>query len=144
VSPLTEFAARVVLLPMFIVATALIVKGYGHTGDGFSAGVMAAAGVLLQYVVFGAAGAARRMRLVRVGPAAAVAGLLVMLAVVFAGPLAGAPLLTHWPPPGDGVAHVAGIEVHTALLFDLGVALVVFGALVSMMEMLSEAAGSGE
>jgi hypothetical protein len=31
-----------------------------------------------------------------------------------------------------------GIELHTALLFDLGIGLLVFGTLVSMIELLAE------
>lgn len=136
----TQMVARVVLLPTFIVAVALLVKGYGSTGDGFSAGVLAATAVLVQYVVFGHREAASQMRIAPVGVTAGLTGLLVMLAVVFGATTIGQPLLSHWPPPGAHVSSVLGIEAHTAMLFDVGIALLVFGMLVSIMELIAEIA----
>ena len=139
-TPLIEVVARVLLLPTFVVAVALLVKGYGGTGDGFSAGVLAATAVLLHYVVFGHREAAEGMRIAPVGVRTGLTGVLVMLAVVFGPVLAGRPLLAHWPPPGAHVPTVLGVELHTATLFDLGIGLVVFGILVSVIELMGERA----
>jgi multisubunit Na+/H+ antiporter MnhB subunit len=49
---LSSGIARLLLPITFIGAAALLVKGYGSVGDGFSAGVTAACGVLLQYLAF--------------------------------------------------------------------------------------------
>ena len=43
-------AARLLLLPTWMIAFAILVKGYSDSGDCFSAGVMAALGVIMQYV----------------------------------------------------------------------------------------------
>jgi multisubunit Na+/H+ antiporter MnhB subunit len=138
VTPLIDMVARLVLLPTCVVAAALVVKGYAAVGDGFSAGVLTATAVLLMYVVRGHREAARLMRIAPVGVRAGLTGVLVMLAVVFAGPVTGRPLLSHFPAPGGHVRTGLGIELHTALLFDLGIGLLVFGTLVSMIELLAE------
>ena len=61
---LTRMVARLLLAPVLVVAAAVLVKGYADVGDGFAAGVIAALGVLLQYLAFGRAA-------VRAGPAGA-------------------------------------------------------------------------
>ena len=52
-STMTRTVARLLLLPTLVTALAILVKGYTQPGDGFSAGVVAALGVLLQLMVFG-------------------------------------------------------------------------------------------
>ena len=137
---LTQMVARFVLLPTFMVAMAFLVKGYQTAGDGFSAGVLAATAVLLHYVVFGHRAAAAEIRIAPVGVTAGLVGLLVMLGVTLRGTLAGGPLLVHLPPPGGHVRTLLGIELHTAVLFDVGIGLLVSGTLVSIIELLAETA----
>ena len=57
-------AARLLLLPTWMIAFAILVKGYSDSGDGFSAGVIAALGVIMQYVTYGTA-IAEKLRPVR-------------------------------------------------------------------------------
>ena len=135
---LIETVARVLLLPIFMVAAALFVGAYGAPGDGFSAGVVAALGVLVQYLVFGHQRGAGRLRLLPLGPTAAVSGLALMLAVVVLGPVQGDPLLSHVPAPNAHVPSLGELKLHTATLFDAGVACLVFGMLVSTFEMLAD------
>jgi len=137
---LTRLVARGVLLPTFVVAVALIVKAPHGTGDGFSAGVLAATAVLLQYVAFGHRQAARRMRIAPVGVRAGLVGLILMLGVLFSGPVSGRPLLAHRPAPDEPARSWLGVEIHTATAFDLGVALLVFGLLVSVVELVAQRA----
>jgi multisubunit Na+/H+ antiporter MnhB subunit len=75
---LTRTVARLLLLPTLMVAVAVLVKGYSQTGDGFSAGVIAATGVLLQYLAFGRR-AVRRVLPAGLAPVAIVLGLLLAL-----------------------------------------------------------------
>ncbi len=79
-SVLTQTVARVLLLPAFVAAFAILVKGYAQPGDGFSAGVVASLGVLLQYLVLGRREAERLVTL-RNAPIIAGAGLLLSLSV---------------------------------------------------------------
>ena len=55
-----------------MVAAAIIVKGYGDVGDGFSAGVIVALAVALRYVTLGAERAERTLPVLRHAPAVAV------------------------------------------------------------------------
>jgi multicomponent Na+:H+ antiporter subunit B len=136
---MTRVAARLLLAPTVVIAIAILVKGYSDVGDGFNAGVIAALGVLLQYLAFGYR-EAERMLPVRLAPAGAIAGLMLALVVTFA-PLAwGDPPLTHLPAPGADVVHLGTLELLTAVAFDIGVFLLVFGAAVGIIRTIALAA----
>ena len=130
---LTRAIARLLFVPILIVALATLVKGYADTGDGFTAGVIAALAVLIQYVAFGEREVARYLP-VRHAPTVAFAGLAIALAVAFAPVLRGEPIMTHAPPPGASVVHLGTVELITAVVFDVGVFLLVFGFVVSILE----------
>lgn len=136
--------ARFLFLPSFVIAAAVLVKGYVDVGDGFSAGVIAATGVLLQYVALGYSDTERLLPVGRVAPVAAVVGVLTALLVVFVPVLRGWPLVTHVPLAGTEVVHLGTLELHSAFLFDLGVFLLVFGFIVSTVRLLAQAAGRGD
>lgn len=136
---LTRAMARVLLLPIFVVAVATMVKGYASAGDGFSAGVIAALGVLLQYVAIGAE-ETERSPIVHFATAGALVGLALSLAVAFVPVLGGADVLTHWPGPGEHVVHLGTLELITAVLFDVGVFLIVFGFGVGVIGTIARAA----
>ena len=53
VSVVFEVIAPRLLGPAFVVAAALLVKGYTDVGDGFSAGVIVGLAIGLRYVVLG-------------------------------------------------------------------------------------------
>jgi multisubunit Na+/H+ antiporter MnhB subunit len=133
---LTRAVARLLGPATLVTAAAVLVKGYADVGDGFSAGVIAAAGVLVQYVAWGRA-TAERLWLVRLAPRYATGGLLLALALAFGPVLAGRPVLTHWPPPGASVVHLGRLELTTALAFDLGIFLVVLGYAVRLARVLA-------
>lgn len=123
---MTRVVSRLLLLPALIVAAAVLVKGYAQPGDGFSAGVIAGLGVMLQYLAFGCD---RAEKLPGVGNAGKISlfGLLVMLGVAGFPLLIGDPVLMHYPPPGSGAVYVGTLELITAVLFDLGIFLLVYG-----------------
>lgn len=123
---MTQHVARLLLLPIFMIALAVIIKGYADTGDGFAAGVIAALGVLLQYLAFGHE-EAERMRIVRYAPLGAMVGLLLSLLLAFVPLLFGEPVLTHHPHVDQHAVHFGTLEFITPALFDVGVLLVVYG-----------------
>lgn len=125
-SVMTRVIARLLLMPTMATAAAILVKGYVEPGDGFSAGVVAALGILMQYLAFGREQTERMLPLRGIGYGAYV-GLLVTLAVAFRPLLFGEPLMTHWPPPGGDVIHFGTLEIITAVAFDLGIFLLVVG-----------------
>ncbi len=135
---LTRVIARLLLPSTLITAIAVLVKGYGDVGDGFSAAVIAAFGVLLQYVAFGHRAAARALPL-RAMPAVSFAGLLLALLVTFGPVLRGQAPLAHSPAPGADVIYLGTLELHTALVFDLGVFLLVFGFAVGAIDLIAGA-----
>lgn len=137
---LTEMVARLLLLPILVIATAVLVKGYADVGDGFSAGVIAAMGILLQYVACGHQEVRRRLP-IHLAPKTAVAGLLLALLVAFVPMLQGAPLLAHFPPAGaEEVVHLGTLELHSAVLVDVGIFLLIAGFLVSVMDLVAQVA----
>ncbi len=128
----TRGIARLLYLPTFVIAAAVLVKGFVQTGDGFSAGVIAALGIVLRYMAFGHE-ATRGIPAVRHAAAVSFAGLLVTLGVAAAPLLLGEPVLTHFPRAGTEPLHIGTIEVMTAVLFDFGIFLLVFGFAVGLV-----------
>lgn len=135
-SRLTQVVVRLLLAPAIVVAAAVLVKGYSSVGDGFSAGVIAALGVLAVYLAFGAREADRLLP-VRLAPVGAIVGLSIALVVTFSSVVRGKPLLTHAPPPGAEVVHVGTLELITAVAFDVGVFLLVFGAVIGILRTIA-------
>lgn len=139
---LPRSVGRLLAAPTLMVAAGLLVGGYAGVGDGFSAGVVAGLGVLMQYVALGYRDAERLLP-GRLAPAAAFLGLLLALLVALIPLTVGKPLLTHWPGPGEHVTKLGKLELMTPVLFDVGVALLVFGAVVGLVRVLAAAAERG-
>jgi multisubunit Na+/H+ antiporter MnhB subunit len=135
---LVRLVARALLVPVLLFALALLVKGYADVGDGFAAGVVAALAVLLQYLAFGRAEVERRLP-VRRAPQVAIGGLVLSLLVAFVPVLAGGAPLQHWPAPGASVVHFGALEIISAVLFDVGVFLLVLGVCVGIIHLLTGA-----
>lgn len=131
-----QTVARLVLVPTLLIAAAILVKGYAGVGDGFSAGVVAALGILVQYAAFGYEEAERRMPL-RFVAASAPAGLVLVLAVAFGPAVFGEPIVTHFPRAGEDVVHLGTLELLTATLFDLGIFLIVVGVVTGIVSRLA-------
>lgn len=134
---LPRFVARLLLAPAWIIALAVMVKGYVGAGDGFSAGVIAALGILIQYLAFGP-GEAGDLLPVRYARQIALAGLLLALSVTFVPVLAGRAVMTHFPRPGEDVVHLGSLELLTAVAFDVGVFLLVFGFAVGAIDLIAQ------
>lgn len=142
---LTRMVARGLLVPTLVVATAILVKGYVDIGDGFAAGLVAALGVLLQYLAFGRDEVAAALPVERAFQVA-FAGLALAVVVLIVPFAAGGSLLEHWPPPGDKPLHIGSLELITAVAFDIGVFLLVLGGAVAIIDALAaeEPAGTEE
>lgn len=126
-SVMTRVIARLLLVPTLVAAVAIFVKGYVGPGDGFSAGVIAALGILVQYLAFGREQVERLLPIGRLGVVGFV-GLCLTLIVAGVPLFLGDPALTHYPrPDGAEVIYVGTLELITAVAFDLGIFLLVFG-----------------
>ena len=135
--------ARLLLLPAFLVAAGILVKGYAESGDGFSAGVVAALGILLQYLAFGRE-EAEKLPVVRHAVPLAFVGLLLSIGVAAAPLLFGDEVLTHYPSPGSKVVYLGTLELITAVLFDVGVFLLVFGFAVGTVTIFARASEAAD
>lgn len=133
---LTQVIAKAIFLPSTMVAAAVLFKGYVSTGDGFAAGVIAALAVLLQVVVFGIDEAEQYFPF-RLAPAMAFTGLGIGLLVAFIPVFLGKPIMTHIPGPGESVIHLGTVELLTAVLFDIGVFMLVFGFAVTAITIIA-------
>jgi multisubunit Na+/H+ antiporter MnhB subunit len=142
-SVMTRVVARLLLLPTLVTAVAVLVKGYAEPGDGFSAGVIAALGVLLQYLAFGREEAERSLPVHGLGKIA-VAGLLLALGIAALPLFLGDALLTHYPPPGSEVVYLGTLELITAVAFDVGIFLLVFGFATGTIRIVALAAAEQE
>ena len=133
---MTRALARLLLPVTMMVAAAILIKGYADVGDGFSAGIIASLGVLLQYVSYGPA-LPSKLAVVRHAPIISLVGLAISLVVTFLPVFFGDPVLTHWPPPGEHVIHFGSVELITAVAFDVGVFLLVFGFAVGVLDLIA-------
>jgi len=135
---MTRAGVRILLIPTFLIAIATMLKGYADTGDGFSAGVIAALGIAIQGVAFGP-DEFERLPLVRFAPAGTFVGLLIALSLAFLPILWGYPVMTHLPLAGSHAIHFGTLELITAVLFDVSVFLVVFGFSVGVLAAIARA-----
>jgi multisubunit Na+/H+ antiporter MnhB subunit len=133
---MTQMVARLLFAPTLMVAFATLVKGASDTGDGFAAGVIAGLAFAMQFVAFGERQVRRDLH-TRYAPLVAMSGLALALAITFIPVLRGEPPLTHWPPPDAPVEHLGTLEVMTAVVFDVGVFLLVVGFAVTTMSLLA-------
>lgn len=142
-SALTRMVSRSLLAPTLIVALAILVKGYASVGDGFSAGVVAALGVLLQMLAFGRDRVTTDLPIHR-APLVAMTGLFIGFAVLAVPVLTGGAPLEHWPPPDEKPIYLGTVELITAVVFDIGVFLLVLGSCVKIIDALAGAASEDD
>jgi multicomponent Na+:H+ antiporter subunit B len=129
---MSQFVARIMFLPLVMIALGIVVKGYSDIGDGFSAGVLVSLAIILQALAFGPA-VFDRMPIARFASLGAFAGAFLALCVAFVPVLFGEPILRHWPPAGEKVVHFGTFELFTPFVFDIGVFLIVIGFCVGSL-----------
>ena len=134
-SVILKTATRLMVGMILVFAVYLLLRGHHEPGGGFVAGLALSIAVILSTVV----GARPRGR----GSAGgvALAGAVILLISLLGSLLFGRPGLTH----GHGELALFGTawKWHTALLFDLGVVLVVAGGVAAATRALWPAARAG-
>ncbi|WP_119066107.1 hydrogen gas-evolving membrane-bound hydrogenase subunit E [Rubrobacter indicoceani] len=128
----TRAVAGLLYLPTLVVAVALLVKGYAEVGDGFSAGVVAALGVVLRHLALGSRGHGA-LPPTKAATGLAFSGLALALAVAVVPVFLGDAPLTHYPAPGADVIYLGTVELITAVLFDIGITLLVLGVMTGII-----------
>jgi multicomponent Na+:H+ antiporter subunit B len=137
---------RVVVPLILLTAVALLIQGHNRPGGGFIAGVLTATAFALVYIIYGLDYVRQELLDRQVGPVSGTASLFdrdlgtvfgVGLALAAGGGLVamglGFPFLTQAVVFVEGVPLYHEIEVATALVFDLGVYLVVVAALLTIL-----------
>ncbi len=132
---MTAMVARGLFPLILAAALALWARSYSELGGGFSGGAVAGTGAVLLFIALGRDEARRRAG-ADAAPVLLALGLTLSLGTVLAPVALGWPPVTHFPRPGSEVLSVGVLELHTAALFDLGVGLVVYGAVVSTFDRL--------
>ncbi|MBI3997527.1 MAG: Na+/H+ antiporter subunit B [Armatimonadetes bacterium] len=130
-------AARLLLPLLLLFSVFLLIRGHNEPGGGFAAGLVASAAFALHAF---AEGLPQTRRMIRVDPISLLgAGLLVTAAGGVAGVLAGQPFLTgQWVSLAPvGLGHV---DIGTPVVFDVGVYLVVVGAVLTIIFTIMEEA----
>ena len=123
-------ATRLIVLLMEVFALFLLLRGHNLPGGGFVGGLVASCAFALLAISDGSAAVRRTLP---VDPRTiTLVGLAVALIAGFLAMLGPAPFLTGvW-------TEFAGIPLGTPLLFDVGVFLMVFGAVLTLMLALEE------
>jgi len=118
-------AVRLLVPLLLLLSLFILLRGHNEPGGGFIGGLLAAGAVALLQLAYGC-DAARK--LIRVDPRTILAaGLAAAVASGLVGLLLGRPLMTGlwWSTPVPGIG-----KLGTILLFDVGVYLVVVGAVL--------------
>jgi multicomponent K+:H+ antiporter subunit A len=126
---------RLLFPAMLLVAVYLLLRGHDQPGGGFSAGMVVAIAILVQYMIGGADWTERRLSLLR--PVAWIGtGLVVAAGTGFAAMLFGRPFLTTYFAYAD-LPVIGKVPVASALAFDIGVFVLVVGATLLMLVALA-------
>lgn len=135
-SLILDTATRLLVALMLLFSVYMLLRGHNEPGGGFIGGLLAAIGFVLYAIAHGAAAARRALR---VDPRSlAVAGVALAGLAGAAAALAGDTLFTgQWWFVG-ATDDQKGLPLSTVLLFDIGVYLVVIGAVMAIVLALEE------
>ncbi|MPY81048.1 MAG: cation transporter [Actinophytocola sp.] len=140
-SLLLEVTARAVFPTVLLLSVQLLFAGHHHLGGGFAGGLVAGLAFVLRYVVAGSAelSAAVRVRpLALTGAGLALTTVVALLPVAFGAPvLASGSLTLHLPWDSE-----VGLSSNLAL--DVGVYLLVLGAVLDLLRTLGAGVHAGE
>ncbi|MCU0625730.1 MAG: monovalent cation/H+ antiporter subunit A [Gemmatimonadaceae bacterium] len=131
--PVLAMLARPFLPLALVLAAFLFLRGHDLPGGGFAAGLLVAVAIASQYLTSGIAWTIARRRLD--APRWVARGVLLAMATGVAALVVGRPFLTSWY--GYVTLPLLGrIGFGSALVFDLGVAMAVLGAVLLVLERL--------
>ncbi|MGF1477823.1 MAG: Na+/H+ antiporter subunit B [Geminicoccaceae bacterium] len=131
-------ATRLLVALMLLFSVYMLLRGHNEPGGGFIGGLIAAIGFALYAIAHGTEAARRALR---VDPRLiTILGLAVALAAGLFAAVFGAPFFTgQWWFLGEGEKG-KGLPISSILVFDVGVYLVVVGAVLTLVLALEEEA----
>jgi multicomponent K+:H+ antiporter subunit A len=128
--PIMASLTRLLLPLALLVSIFILLRGHNLPGGGFIAGLITAVALIMQYLANGVAWTRARLPgdlLPAIGSGLLIASLTGLASLIFHYPfLTSAHGHVHWPVVG-------GFELASAMVFDLGVYLVVVGAVVLIL-----------
>lgn len=134
-SGILQTATRYLLPILLLFSIVVLLQGHNQPGGGFIGGLIASAAFALHAMSFGPVATRRVLRTDLT--AVTGVGLFFAIAAGIVGIVLGDPFLTgEWT--SIGVAGMEPVKVGTPVLFDLGVYVVVFGVVMSMVLALLE------
>jgi multicomponent Na+:H+ antiporter subunit A len=137
-SHLLETGARTIVPTLLVVSVYLLVVGHNEPGGGFVGGLLAGSGLL---VVFLTGGGVAVRELLPVRPAALIAsGIALAMATALSGLVFAGSLLTSGKLDLE-LGWFGKLEVGSALIFDIGVYLVVVGLVATVLVRLGDPEG---
>lgn len=133
-SPILSASAGFLAALMMGIAIVILLRGHNAPGGGFIGGLVGAGAIVVLAYAFGVEAARRALRVHPLTIAAV--GLAIAIVSGLPALFGGVPYLTHlWDDVGS---EIGVIKVGTTYLFDLGVFLVVVGAVAAFFFMLEE------
>lgn len=135
-SPILNTATRLLVALMLVFSFYMLLRGHNEPGGGFIGGLLGSIGFVLYAIAHGTTAARRALRL---DPASiAMAGLGIALLAGLLAVFSGTPFFTgQWLFLG-GTESDKGLPISSVLLFDVGVYLVVIGAVLTLVLALEE------
>ncbi|MEM6438783.1 MAG: Na+/H+ antiporter subunit B [Pseudomonadota bacterium] len=140
-TPILQAAARILVSLLLLFSLFMLLRGHNEPGGGFIGGLIGAAAFALLAASHGVAAARRALRF---EPSTVLAaGVAVALAAGIAPLLAGEPpFAALWTfvggDGGEAGGKPDGLPISTVLMFDLGVWLVVLGAVLALVFALED------
>ncbi len=135
-SVILSAATRILVSLMLVFSLFMLLRGHNEPGGGFIGGLLAATGYALYAIAHGAAAARRALRMDPL--MIAVIGLGVALCAGLTAALADSAFLTGLWWFAGAIADSKGLPISTVLMFDVGVYLVVVGAVLTFVFALEE------
>lgn len=136
-TPILQAASRILVALMLVFSLYVLVRGHNEPGGGFIGGLIGAAAFALLTASHGVATAREALRIEPTAMTAIGVG-VALLAGLISLPAGEAPFSGLWVFLGtDGGGD--GLPISTVLLFDLGVWLVVVGAVLTLVFALEDA-----
>lgn len=136
-SLILRVGSRYLIGLLLIFSVYMLLRGHNAPGGGFIGGLTGATGFILYAFAAGTGAARAALRLQPQG--IAVAGLAIALLAGLSAGLAGQDFFTgQWPFLGSAPGE-KGLPLSSVLAFDIGVYLVVFGAVLTLVFALEEA-----
>lgn len=136
-TPFTRMVSRIVLPLTFMIALTHLIKGAGAPGDGFTAGAITGLVVALWYVVFGYDQTKAKLSIAN-PDTTLIFGLLLTVTNAISPILLGGDFLGHVNYGAllglDGLLTALDLKLTSTLVFEIGIALTVYGGITAIME----------